>query len=349
MASRPRTKDDRIRAALDAVRAREDLRARRADDPVEFVHRYADVEDRELVALVAASLAFGNVKAIRAKVADLLERVGPSPARAADDERAIHAALRGWKHRVFQGEDVGRLLVGARRVQREDGALGAAFARALAEADAASATEHEALREALAAFCDRIRSAGGLPLPGQSKSTDRRGPVTLLSNPRAGGGAKRLLLFLRWMVRPADGIDLGLWRIPARRLLVPVDVHIHKLSRNLGLTRRSDVSWKTTVEITAALARYDQKDPTRYDFSLCHMGMVQRCPSRRDPVRCEGCGVRPVCVWWRGAAEQSAAEPRASRAPAEAARRAPASRIAPGRSSPKKRRAKESPARERTT
>jgi uncharacterized protein (TIGR02757 family) len=101
------------------------------------------------------------------------------------------------------------------------------------------------------------------------------------------------------MVRPADGIDLGMWKVPTQRLLVPVDVHIHKLARNLGLTRRRDLSWKTSVEITRALARFDAADPTRYDFSLCHMGMVQRCPSRPDAARCEGCGVRPVCVHWQ--------------------------------------------------
>jgi uncharacterized protein (TIGR02757 family) len=292
-----------VKAALDGVRAREDLRARRANDPVDFVHAYTSAEDRELVALVAANLAFGNVKAIRAKVADLLRRIGSSPSKAADDESALHAALDGFKHRVFKGEDVAKLLVGARRVQHEEGSLGAAFARALREADRKAPSEYEGLREALATFCDRIRVAGGLPLPGQSSKDDRRGPVNLLSNARAGGGAKRLLLFLRWMVRPADGIDLGLWRqaVPARRLLMPVDVHIHKLSKNLGFTKRADVSWKTAVEITEALARFDAGDPTRYDFSLCHMGMLQRCPSRRDAVRCEGCGVQPVCIRWRGA------------------------------------------------
>ncbi|MDF2695955.1 MAG: hypothetical protein K0S65_4338 [Labilithrix sp.] len=296
-----------IHATLDAVRAREDLRARRKNDPVDFVHAYEGAADRELVALVAANLAFGNVKAIRMKVADLLARIGPSPSRAADDPAKLRRVLDGWKHRVFQGEDVAKLLVGARRVQREEGSLGAAFVLALREADRTAPTEHEGLREALASFCDRIRVAGGLPLPGESGKNDRRGPVNLLSNARAGGGAKRLLLFLRWMVRRADGIDLGLWPIAARRLLMPVDVHIHKLSQNLGFTRRTDVSWKTAVEITEALARYDGADPTRYDFSLCHMGMVQRCPSRKDPVRCEGCGVKPVCIRWQGRARTEAA------------------------------------------
>jgi endonuclease III len=103
------------------------------------------------------------------------------------------------------------------------------------------------------------------------------------------------------MVRPADGVDLGLWAkvgVPTSVLLCPVDTHIHKLSLNLGLTRRRDLSWATAEEITKGLARLDPDDPVKYDFSLCHLGMLQRCPSRRDPARCEGCGVMPVCRHW---------------------------------------------------
>ena len=89
------------------------------------------------------------------------------------------------------------------------------------------------------------------------------------------------------MVRADDGVDLGLWQVDPALLLVPVDVHIHKLSRNLGLTRRPTPSWATTVEITRALAAFDPADPVKYDFSLCHLGMLRRCPSRqdRDPLR----------------------------------------------------------------
>jgi uncharacterized protein (TIGR02757 family) len=107
------------------------------------------------------------------------------------------------------------------------------------------------------------------------------------------------MLLLRWMSRPADGVDLGLWDVPTSRLLVPVDVHIHKLSRNLGFTRRKNVSWRAAEEITQALRAFDPEDPVKYDFSLCHLGMLQRCPSRRDPVRCEGCGIQAVCVHWQ--------------------------------------------------
>jgi uncharacterized protein (TIGR02757 family) len=288
----------RIGRALEEVRRACDVSARRAADPVDAVHRFEDPRDQEIVALVAASVAFGNVATIRAKLDDALLRLGPRPALAADDQLGIFAKMDGWIHRVFRGEDVARLVIGARRIQRAHGSLGLRF-------------EHDLrargnLREALAGFCDAIRGAGGLPLP-RARCAERgvprlpagrRGPYHVLPDPLGGGGSKRLLLFLRWMVRPADGIDLGLWRVSPRLLLCPVDTHIHKLAKNLGLTKRKDVSWETAEEITHALSRIDPDDPVKHDFSLCHLGMLQRCPSKRDAKKCAGCGVKPVCRHW---------------------------------------------------
>jgi len=274
-----------LREALDGVRARCKVEERRAADPVEFVHRCEDPEARELVALIASSLAFGNVKALRAKIADALARLGPDLARVADDPAAVRARLRGWKHRVYQAGDLAGLVIGARRVQRQAGSLGAALGAALSRTGD--------LREALSAWVRAIRRAGGLDRRG-------RGADHLLPDPSKGSAAKRLLLLLRWMGRPADGVDLGAWPIPASALLVPVDTHIHKLGYNIGLTDRRTASWKTAEEITAGLRRFDAADPVKYDFALCHLGMLQRCPSRRDPARCEGCGVMPVCRHWRG-------------------------------------------------
>lgn len=292
-------RDEAIFDALESIRAKCDVEARRASDPVSFVHRYADRLDQELVALLAASVAFGNVKAIRTKLDEALQRIGPRPSLAADDERTLFTRLDGWIHRVYRGEDIARLLLGARRLQVAHGSLGARFERDLGA--------HADLREALASFCDALRLAGGFSLGAASRNGApvRRGPGHLLPDPRGSSGSKRLFLFLRWMVRPADGVDLGLWDVPPRRLLCPVDTHIHKLAKNLGFTRRNDLSWRTTEEITYALAAFDEADPVKYDFALCHMGMLQRCPSRRDEKKCEGCGVKPVCRHWR----------RASRAP----------------------------------
>ncbi len=289
-----------LREALDGVRARCDLDARRRNDPVEFVHRYADLADRELVALIASSLAFGNVKALRAKIEDALTRLGPRLTETADDPALVAERLRGWKHRVYQDRDLTGLVVGARRVQRASGSLG----QALAEAHRRTGD----LRGALTAFTAAIRREGGL-------DGARRGGAHILPDPSKGSAVKRLMLLLRWMIRPADGVDLGLWPLSPSLLLIPVDTHIHKLSRNLALTRRNDVSWTTAEEITAALRALDPADPVKYDFSLCHLGMLQRCPSRRDEARCEGCGVKPVCRHWASAAKP-AKMPRSTRTPA---------------------------------
>jgi uncharacterized protein (TIGR02757 family) len=275
------------------------------------VHRYADPLDRELVGLLASSIAFGNVTTIRAKLADLLARLGPSPRVTADDSLLVFARLHGWVHRVFRGEDLARLLIGARRVQRTHGTLGDRFA------DDLEATGD--LRETLVRFTTAIRDAGGLS--SVAGAGGRRGPAHLLPDVQGASGSKRLLLFLRWMVRPADGVDLGLWtRVPPSVLLCPVDTHIHKLSQNLGLTTRTDLSWDTAVEITRGLARFDPVDPVKYDFSLCHLGMLQRCPSRRDAARCEGCGVQPVCRHWasRSSSGLGGAQPTLQPKPARA-------------------------------
>jgi uncharacterized protein (TIGR02757 family) len=280
----------RVRRALDEVRSACDIESRLASDPVGVVHRYADPLDQEIVGLIASSIAFGNVKTIRAKLEDALTRLGPNPARTADDAKRALAVMRGWTHRVFRGEDVARLAIGARIVQRDAGTLGAAFARELEGAGE--------LREGIARWTTLIRERGGLAR--SAATSKRRGPAHLLPDSRGASGSKRLLLYLRWMVRPADGVDLGLWTdlVGPEVLLIPVDTHISKLGQNLGFTARPDLSWKTAEEITAALSRFDPTDPVKYDFALCHLGMLQRCPSRRDVKRCEGCGVKSVCRHW---------------------------------------------------
>ena len=285
--SRTRERFERVGLALEHVRSTCDVAARLELDPVAVVHRYAAPEDRELVGLMASAVAFGNVKALRAKLENALERLGPDISAMADDPGEVSTRLRGWKHRVYRGDDLARLLVGARSVQRASGSLGQRFAADLArEGD---------LRAALTSFTRAIREAGGLS---STRATKRRGRAHILADPAGTSGCKRLLLFLRWMVRPADGVDLGLWDVPTSVLLVPVDVHIHKLGRNLGFTGRKTTSWKTTEEITNALRRFDPADPVKYDFALCHLGMLRRCPSRRDAVRCRGCGVQTVCRHW---------------------------------------------------
>jgi uncharacterized protein (TIGR02757 family) len=280
-------RERRIFEALQRVDAACDRSARLAADPIGPVRRYQGAANLEIAGLVGACLAFGNVKTLRAKVGEAFDRLGPEIARVADDELDVFARMGGFSHRVYRGDDVARLVIGARRVQRSHGSLEKRFLTALDRGGS--------LRPALAEWAGSIRSAGGLDVAARS----RRGAAHILPDPEKTSGCKRLLLYLRWMVRRDDGVDLGLWRrVSPALLLVPVDTHLMKLGRNLAFTNRRSPSWETTEEITSALKRFDAEDPVRFDFPLCHLGMLQRCPSRRDEVRCEGCGIKVVCTHW---------------------------------------------------
>lgn len=272
-------------AAWDATFRRDHAAAALAKDPLRFARRYDDRDDRELVALVSALLAFGRVSIISAKLEELLARLAPSPAAAARavPRAQLVAKLRSFRHRTFAGEDIARLLHAAGRLQARDGGVFTSLERAYAA--------RGDLRAALADWVGELRTIGWPKGPS-------RGAKHLLPDPAGPSASKRLFLLLRWVARPDDGLDLGLTAIPPSALLIPVDVHVQRIGRNLGLTRRDDASRRTADEITDALRGLSPGDPVRYDMALCHLGIARQCPSRRDPVRCEGCALQPVCVHW---------------------------------------------------
>jgi uncharacterized protein (TIGR02757 family) len=114
--------------------------------------------------------------------------------------------------------------------------------------------------------------------------------------PGGGSACKRQNLFLRWVVRPADGLDLGLWtKVDRARLVVPLDVHLAFHARVLGFTRRKTADWRAALETTAALRAFDPADPTRFDFALCHLGIHGDCRGRRDEAVCPRCPLDAVC------------------------------------------------------
>ena len=269
-----------LKKRLDQLVDGTDGASRREADPVAFVHRFADPRDQELVGLLAASLAFGNIKAVQRSVSRVLDVLGDSPsAGAAMGRDRLRRRLGDFVHRVYKGPDVAALLHNAARLQHEHGSLGDFFARALADGPG--------LRPALSLFAEELRGVRA-----------GRGLRHLVPNPDAGSACKRLLLYLRWMIRPADGVDLGLWSSSPSVLLIPVDTHVLRIARNLRLTERKDASWKTAEEITAHLRRFDAKDPVKYDFAICHLGVSSACPSERDATKCASCVLKPVCRHW---------------------------------------------------
>lgn len=292
-----RLSDQALKAHLDALVASftpDEI----APDPLEFPRGYADPADREVAAFVASALAYGNVKAIKASVAEALGRMGPSPAafvRGFDPARDA-AAFDGFVHRFNVGEDLAALCLILRRLAEAHGSLEDAF---LAGDDPAALD----VRPALTAFSAAALAVDPFPLYRRVRRIPAAAGVRFFfASPQGGSACKRLNLFLRWMARPDDGIDLGLWRrLSPARLVIPLDVHVGRIARYIGLTRRKSNDWRTAVEVTARLRRLDPADPVRYDFAICRLGILDRCPRRRDLARCAPCPLRPVCRFYNRA------------------------------------------------
>jgi uncharacterized protein (TIGR02757 family) len=103
-------------------------------------------------------------------------------------------------------------------------------------------------------------------------------------------------MYLRWMVRPADGIDLGIWQtVSPAKLIIPVDAHIQRICRLLGFSSRKQADWRMACEITAALRQFNPEDPVKYDFAICHLGISEGC-SGLQAGRCTGCVLNGFCT-----------------------------------------------------
>jgi uncharacterized protein (TIGR02757 family) len=269
-----------VKPALDALYASFD-HPESAFDPVQVVRRYPRVEDREIVAFVAAGLAFGRVASVVQSVEAVCAVLGPSPAefvRAFEPARD-GAPLRPLVHRWTRGADFVALIWILRQFLDRHGSLERAFAAGLDPA----ADDVEA---ALEAFSTSARSVDLRPAYGRVPRSP--GVYYFFARPSTGSACKRLNLFVRWMAR-RDGVDPGGWTaVPARQLVVPLDTHTIRVGRCLRLTQRHTPGWKMAVDITRALRQVDADDPVRYDFSLCHLSMMGACgfETRRGSAQC---------------------------------------------------------------
>jgi uncharacterized protein (TIGR02757 family) len=283
---------DGIRERLDQLLVGCDAESTRRRDPVDFVHAYDLPRDQEIAGLIASSLAFGNAVAARRSIERVLDALGAEPAAllVESDPVELRRRLHGFVHRIYRAEHIASVLSRAGGLLREYESLGHAFVHFHRKSQGD-------FREGLSRFADALRG-----------ETTNRNLRHLVSDPRAGSACKRLLLYARWMIRPADGVDLGLWPIAPSELLIPVDTHIHRISRNLGLTKRRAASWATAEEITAVLRTFDPDDPVKYDFALCHLGVSRECPSRPDPSKCAQCVLQEVCSVWVGTNPGSSAK-----------------------------------------
>lgn len=264
-----RSRHDVLRPALDELYRTFD-HVESATDPIHIVRRYRTREDQEIVGFCAAALAFGRVASVLQSIESLLVVMGPSPAAYVRwfDVVTERSRLKPLVHRWIRGDDLTALMLILQRMLRERGSIEGFF---VAGDDAASADVSSAMDSfSTRALETDVRAAYG-------RMPKRPGVCYFFPRPSAGSACKRLNLFLRWMVR-RDAIDLGAWtRVAPSRLIVPLDTHVIRVGRCLKLTKRISPGWKMATDITASLRELDPADPIRYDFSLCHLGMMNAC------------------------------------------------------------------------
>jgi uncharacterized protein (TIGR02757 family) len=223
-------------------------------DPLEFLYSYPDPLQMELVGLIASSLAYGRVSQILKSVSSILEKMYPSPRDFLlnSSRKDLLACFSGFRHRFTTGEEMAYMLLGAKNAIEQHGSLYACFM---------AGYNNGALLPALSAFVNELRNAAGM-----TKNS-------LLPYPDNGSACKRLNLFLRWMVRK-DRVDPGGWRgIPPSGLIIPLDIHMHKICVELNMTCRKSSDILTAIEITKAFRKINPEDPVRYDFALTRLGI----------------------------------------------------------------------------
>jgi uncharacterized protein (TIGR02757 family) len=241
-----------------------------AVDPIHLVRRYSQPADQEVAGFCAAGLAFGRVASVIDTVERLLARMSPSPAayvRQFEPAREVRA-LAALGHRWIRARDLSALLLVLRGMLHSSGSIERFF---LEGHDPESAD----VGAAIDSFSERALAIDLRPAYGRVPA--RPGVRSFFPRPFDGSACKRLNLFLRWMVRH-DTLDLGAWTgVSPAQLIIPLDTHVIRVGRALGLTGRRSPGWPMAAEITAALRRFDPADPVRFDFSLCHIGMEKGC------------------------------------------------------------------------
>ena len=224
-------------------------------DPLQFLFSYKNPFDREIVGLISSCLAYGRVQQICASVSCVLGRL---PDIRHDILKSSYAdfvsMFDDFKHRFTSGDDIAMMLFGVRRILESYGSLQNCFLDGYSDS-------HENIIPALENFVHLITEAAGV------------GINHLLPAPSDGSACKRLNLFLKWMVR-YDDVDPGGWNVVSvSKLVIPVDIHMHRICTSLGFTSRKTADLKTALEITDAFRKIAPDDPVRYDFALTRMGM----------------------------------------------------------------------------
>lgn len=271
-----------LKKTLDRFYREYNFAERLKHDPIEFPRRYSEREDIEVAGFITSCFAYGRIDLFKPVIEKILLPGGRHPAAYLSNMSLKREAKKfsDINYRFNKGDDILCLIYIINRTLKQWGSLRNLFFHYYR-------SDHDDISTALNGFVNYFLEIDTTPV--YEKNIKPYGLKQLLPYPGKGSACKRMNLFLRWMVRTED-IDLGIWnKIPASKLIIPLDTHISRIAKCLGLTDRNASDWKTAKEITDALRVLDPEDPLKYDFALCHHGISGLCKGSKSVALCSGC------------------------------------------------------------
>jgi uncharacterized protein (TIGR02757 family) len=234
------------------------------NDPICIPHQFEKQQDIEIAAFFAAIFAWGNRTTIINKSNELLERMDHSPYSFCLEHSAKDLKkLLGFKHRTFNDTDALYCIEFFKQHYRQHISLETAFFK-----NQITQEKIQTVEGALSHFQSYFMSLEDAP-----RRTQKH-----VSSPVSGSTCKRLNMFLRWMIRKdKQGVDFGIWKaIKPAELIIPIDVHVARVSRTLGIINRTQTDWQTALELTHYCRTLDARDPVKYDFALFSLGVTEK-------------------------------------------------------------------------
>jgi len=251
-------KKSEVKAFLDAKTRQYQQPGFLETDPIQIPHSFDQKEDIEISGFLTATIAWGNRLSIIRSARQMMDLMDQAPYDFVMNATETDLGrLEGFVHRTFNAEDFGCFLLSLRHLYLEHGGMEKLFTRY---------ARPDGLQEAITRVREHFFE---VPHPKRSEKH--------FSDPSRGSAAKRLNMFLRWMVRPAEtGVDFGIWKnLSPSQLSCPLDVHSGKVARALGLLKRKQNDARAVAELDAALRKLDPEDPVKYDFALFGLGVFE--------------------------------------------------------------------------
>jgi uncharacterized protein (TIGR02757 family) len=235
-------------------------------DPICIPHLFTKQQDIEIAGFFAAIFAWGNRTTIINKSKELLERMDNAPfSFCTQHQEKDLKKLLDFAHRTFNDTDLLYCIEFFKKHYSKNESLENAF---FYSESIGSINKTSVVEQALTHFQDYFFSLEDAPARTKKH----------ISSPVSGSTCKRLNMFLRWMVRKdKQGVDFGIWKkISPADLIMPIDVHVARVSRGLGIVKRTQTDWQTAIELTNYCRTLDSKDPVKYDFALFSLGVIEK-------------------------------------------------------------------------